>query len=268
MKTKTYKYLTAALGFTLLAACGGGGSDNGNNNAAVDNIKPYAPSALEKQQFDAAKTGTELISQRENRNILLGNHVVHGHFTEGDKTRRRYDARPFSQGFHEYTVDIVYPDDNSHEKGKLRSYQGFRGGIFKVYSGHDSIASFVYGYDTPLEQWPNSGRATYQGIAFDSHNKGTLTYYIDFARKSGHGTVEGIGKYGAITLHPAIYETEYDDIAKRDIYINDGNATAANGSRMEYRTFLFGAQAEEIGGYIDTDDDSSMAIYGTRGNIQ
>lgn len=267
MKTKTYKKFTAALGFTLLAACGGGSGDN-NNNPAVDNVKPYALSPLEKEQFEAAKTGTELLSQRENRNIILGNHIVHSHLAEGGKTRRRYDARPFSQGLHEYSVDIVYPDNNSRDKGRLLSYQGFRGGIFKVYSGHDDIAGYVYGYDTPVKQWPNSGKATYQGIAFDQHGKGTLTYHIDFARKNGHGTVEGISKYGNITLHPAIYETEYDEVANRDIYINKGDATAANGKQMEYRTFLFGAQAEEIGGYVDTDDDSSMAIYGTRGNIQ
>lgn len=260
---KKYRNLPAALAFTLLAACGG---SDGNNNAAVDNTKPYALSDVEKKQVEAGKTGNYLINRKENRNILLGNHVVHSHQAEGDETRRSYDARPFAQGFHEYAVNIVYPDNDIQKKGRILSYQGFRGGIFKVYAGNDDIDGYVYGYDTPADQWPNSGKATYQGIAFDQEHKGSLIYYIDFASKSGHGAVYDMGKYGNITLHSAVYEKEFDDAAGRDIYTNDGEATAGTGERMDYRTFLFGARAEEIGGYIEL-DDGELALYGTRGAI-
>ncbi len=48
------------------------------------------------------------------------------------------------------------------------------------------------GLATKELQFPTEGKATYTGVAFDSHSQGTLTYNVDFAKKTGQGSIEGL----------------------------------------------------------------------------
>ena len=113
---------------------------------------------------------------------------------------------------------------------------------------------------------PNSGKATYNGVAFNNDAKGTLAYQVDFGKKEGQGKIAGLGRYGDIILRPARLTLDNsDDFVVAEL---NGTATGNTGGAMRYNARLWGPGAAEISGRIQDADNDGVAVFqGSRGAI-
>ena len=257
----TFKFLLPALTACLLTACGGS-DDDGMGNPAD------RPSASEQQAFEASKlkvnpanwvSGTpEAYRLEVNGTVLI----------EADAKTSRLDARRLPAGFASLSGNYIFPNRNNYRlPATVRSYQGFRSGFFIAHSNQPGIfsSSDDYGVWSKAEQLPSSGRATYHGVAFDRADKGTLTYHVDFAARTGEGQIDGLPRYdGTINLRRAGFQTHDDG----SIGIKGGAADTRYKGSLTYSTGFAGAGAEELTGYVHNAADTEIVgFHGTRGEI-
>ena len=257
----TFKFLLPALTVCLLTACGGS-DDDGMGNPAD------RPSASEQQAFEASKVkvlpanwagGTPNPFRLEVNGTVL--------IEAGAKTGR-IDARRLPAGFASLSGNYIFPNDNNYRlPATVRSYQGFRSGVYITHSDQPGILSSSndYGVWSKAEQLPSSGRATYHGVAFDRADQGTLTYHVDFAARQGEGQIDGLPRYdGTINLRKAGFQTHDDG----SIGIKDGAADTRYKGSLTYSTSFAGAGAEELTGYVlNVADGEHVGFHGTRGEI-
>lgn len=251
-----YRLITICGTALLLGACGG----DKNSNAAVDfpssrtmYAAPAAPSADEQRQIDAGKIYNSRydvlqgISPRT-QDIFVGGKRLYRHgFDNGYYAG--VDASSLPQGSGEFSGQVVYTDTGARTNAWVRSYQGFRSGAFLIHNDHgDAVFTAPFGYETPIAAIPTSGRATYTGTAMDRYDTGHLTYHVNFAGRTGNGHITGLSRLGTVTLHPASYRQQYDSMNDKNEFKNIGQATAANGTQLQYITGFYGAQAEELVG--------------------
>ena len=256
-----YKFLLPALTACLLTACGGS-DDDGMGNPAD------RPSASEQQAFEASKVKVEpadWVSGTPEPYRLEVNGTV---LTEGDAKTTRIDARRLPAGFASLSGNYIFPNDNNTSvPATVRSYQGFRSGVYIDHSDQPGVFANGGGYGvwSKAEQLPSSGRATYRGAAFDRVNEGTLTYHVDFAARTGEGQIDGLPRYdGTITLHRAGFQT-HDDGA---IGVKKGAADTRYKGSLTYYTKFAGAGAEELTGHVvNAADHEIVGFHGTRGEI-
>lgn len=266
------------LSAAMLAACGG--SDSGN--AAADNSKPsdfpprralYAaptpPDALEQTKVEAGKTYysryTLLDGVAQSQRFVVDGHSLYAHMRTGDGALAHVDARTVPQGFADRSVTGSVNGVMSRQN--VRSYQGFRSGVM-VLSNDTDGARFVapFGYETPLAQLPAAGKATYRGMAFNRHEQGDVRYHVDFAKRTGHGEITGLSRYGTIALHDAAYASHWDALNQKTDYRNMGEASAANGQKLRYSTTFYGDKAEELLGELVGSHDV-IGFHGVRDTI-
>ena len=189
--------------------------------------------------------------------------------TSGDRSNavQEHDFRSLPAGFAAYNG--TYTNRDGSFPVKVRSYQGFRSGVVATYHNGNVFTELTpYGVETPLAAIPAAGRATYHGTAFDSNERGSLTYHVDFAAKTGQGHIDGLNKYkyGDITLAEGKFLQ--DKLLNGDTQTCfGGKASAATGSSFDYRLFFFGNRAEEIAGYAINDKWEGITLHGTRGAI-
>ena len=257
----TFKFLLPALTACLLTACGGS-DDDGMGNPGD------RPSASEQQAFEASKVkvlpanwsgGTPEAYRLEVNGTVL---------EEGDAKTARIDARRLPAGFATLSGNYIFPNhNNTSVPATVRSYQGFRSGVYIAHS--DQPGLFVrtadYGVYTKAEQLPSSGRATYRGAAFDRADQGTLTYHVDFAARTGEGQIDGLPRYdGTINLRKAGFQTHNDGA----IGVKDGAADTRYKGSLTYYTAFAGAGAEELTGHVtNVADREYVGFHGTRGEI-
>lgn len=276
MKTQSLMFAFSA---TLLAACGGSGD---NNNAATDNGKPsdfpprramYAapalPDASEQQKIEDGKTYSRhyvfLQGLAQTQDFDVDGHRVFSHVHTGNGAVARVDARSLPQGFADRSMTSNI--NGRQVRQNVRSYQGFRSGIMVLHNETEGSAfSAPFGYETPVAQLPNAGHATYSGTAFDRHERGQVNYHVDFAARSGHGSITGLNRFGTITLHEAAYAQHPDTLNHKTDYRNIGDATASNGSKWRYTTKLYGDKAEELVGEMNN-SQYFIGFHATRGEI-
>ena len=256
-----YKFPPPALTACLLTACGGS-DDDGMGNPGD------RPSASEQQAFEASKVevtpanwagGTPEPYRLEVNGTVL---------TEMDAKTARIDARRLPAGFASLSGNYIFPNhNNTSVPATVRSYQGFRSGVFIDYSDQPGIWSSGsdYGVWSKAEQLPSSGRATYHGVAFDRADQGTLTYHVDFAARTGEGQIDGLPRYdGTINLRKAGFQTHNDG----GIGIKGGAADTRYKGSLTYQTRFAGAGAEELTGHVaNVADGEYVGFHGTRGEI-
>ena len=189
--------------------------------------------------------------------------------TSGDRSNavQEHDFRSLPAGFAAYNG--TYTNRDGSFPVKVRSYQGFRSGVVATYYNENVFADFIdYGVRTPPAAIPTAGKATYNGTAFDGNERGSLTYHVDFAAKTGQGHIDGLNKYkyGDITLAEGKFLQDKLLNGDTQTWIG-GKASAATGSSFDYRLFFFGNRAEEIAGYAINDEREGIALHGTRGAI-
>lgn len=257
--------LALALLPCLLAACGGGGDDSANNPrdaASTPNNNRPALSARDKQAFEESKAYSQTVEDDEDPDIYR---LTAGGATLLESTAENYrmDARSLPSGFTSIPGNYYFPNTNNNEAATVRSYQGFHSGVFIAHTNKaGEYANYAYyGDSTAATQMPVSGKATYSGTAFDRQDRGTLTYRVDFGAKQGEGNIEGLSRYGRITLHPA----------KIDGNEIEGKASAtANKLEYKYDGLFYGNGAEEFTGGLGSDQEAGeyIGFHGTRGDIQ
>lgn len=98
-------------------------------------------------------------------------------------------------------------------------------------------------------QFPTEGKATYTGVAFDSHSQGTLTYNVDFAKKTGQGSIEGLEHIGRLTLDQGeIYKSASSGGMRARGRISADEWKNVRDISGDYQLGFYGKNAEEIAG--------------------
>lgn len=164
------------------------------------------------------------------------------------------------QGMLTYSAGESFPQT-------IRSYQGFRSGTVLSYippNGHFMFYG-TYGVVTPANNFPIAGKATYQGVAFDHSEKGTLTYHVDFVAKNGYNEINGLPRLGIVTLNNARIQVE--STLNGNDYIGRGTASSAKGSTFNYTVAFSGYQAEEVAGYMHNAQNEAIGFHSTSGAI-
>ena len=256
----TYKFLLPALTACLLTACGGS-DDDGMGNPAD------RPSASEQQAFEKSKIKVAPAHWRNTPDPyrLEVNGTV---LQEADAKTARLDARRLPAGFASLSGNYIFSNDNNYRlPATVRSYQGFRSGVFITHSNQPGVFAHGgdYGVWSKAEQLPSSGRATYHGVAFDRADQGTLTYHVDFAARTGEGQIDGLPRYdGTINLRKAGFQTHEDGA----IGVKEGAADTRYKGSLTYQTGFAGAGAEELTGHVvNAADNEVVGFHGTRGEI-
>lgn len=256
----TFKFLLPALTACLLTACGGS-DDDGMGNPGD------RPSASEQQAFEKSKVNVQPANwpgTPDPYHLKVDGAVLQ----EVDAKTARLDARRLPSGFATLSGNFIFSKDNYNDPVTVRSYQGFRSGIFIIHSDQPGITTGSadnYGVWSKMEQLPSSGRATYRGVAFDRANEGTLTYHVDFAARTGEGQIDGLPRFdGTITLRKAGFQTHPDGA----IGVKGGAADTRYKGSLTYNTGFAGAGAEELTGYVvNAADREFVGFHGTRGEI-
>lgn len=266
--------LAFAVSLLCLAACGGG---SGGNHTA--DTPQTSPTNEEKVRLEASKVYTERLATNRNhlaRVYTVGNNVlVHDHKNNDNQWFTSSDFRSLPQGL--ATLAGKYQRGALQVDTVIRSYQGFRSGVVNIHKAADSIrAEHTHIYDT-YGAWtspdgiPASGKATYNGIAFDQHEEGTLTYHVDFTNRKGMGEINGISRYGKITLHEAPFRSVQKVSRDNSIVtgVDFGQASAEQGPGFMGYSFTFaGNQAQEIVGNAVSSKHLAVGFHGTRGEIK
>ena len=251
---------------TLLCACGGGGGD-GDNTA---DPKPQTPpdtntpnAALYQKRFDEVK----------NKTIPFRGDMSVDTLVDGQKlisltnNELKVNIRNLPQGWYDATGQSVFTDGSGiRDTAQIRSYNGFYSGAYIQKTDKGLSLRLAYGVEPLIGEMPNSGKATYNGVAFNNDAKGTLAYQVDFGQKEGQGKIAGLGRYGDITLRPARLTLDNsDDVVVAEL---NGTATGNTGGAMRYNARLWGPGAAEISGRIQDADNDGVAVFqGSRGAI-
>ena len=267
---KTTLNLAAIISAALLTACGGS-SDGAAANALVP--APSEPNAAETAAFNASKQRREKVDFVGNADwqpysLSANGHIIYRATGSSSNPVGEYDFRSLPAGFAAYNG--TYTDRDGSLPVKVRSYQGFRSGVVATYHNGNQFSDLIpYGVKTPAAAIPAAGRATYNGTAFDHSDRGSFTYHVDFAAKTGQGHIDDLNKYkyGDITLAAGKITQEKQLDGSSETLIK-GKASAATGSNLDYALTFFGNRAEEIAGYaVNGDTVEGIALHGTRGAI-
>ena len=263
MKTpKNHKTLAFALLPLLLAACGGGG-DSADTSPAdrLSELGKPQNNAATQAAFEQSKIGTRAIDRQLDHSRLIINGTVVQELGNGYQRR---DYRILPAGFTTTPSRLEFPENGKTFDLTTRSYQGFHSGIFINYNNQtgNAAGTSLYGAETRAIDRPVSGKAVYQGSAFDRTEQGTLTYTLDLGAWQGEGKIEGLSRYGTITLDPAKFRLPD---WKAEIY---GSASASKGQTLQYGAAFFGPQFEEIAGIVsDAAGNDAIGFHGARGEI-
>lgn len=266
---KTALNLAALISAALLTACGGS-SDETVANALVP--APTEPNAAETAAFHASKQHREAMDYSGNDEFRPYSISANGHTllrVSGSRSNPvgEFDVRSLPAGFAAYNG--TYTENAGSAPVKVRSYQGFRSGVVTIYDNKNNsyMNAVPYGVPTPPAALPAAGRATYNGTAFDHSDRGSFTYHVDFAAKTGQGHIDGLNKYkyGDITLAAGKITQETQLDGSNEALIR-GKASAATGSSFDYGLTFYGNRAEEITGYA-VNGYEGIGLHGTRGAI-
>jgi hypothetical protein len=263
MHTTNILLSTAIL--ATLTACGGGGGDD---NTPADQQKQPTPTATPKTALTAAE---QTVFAASKVNTLQGEYntarlTVNGKIImESNDSSRRLDFSSLPTGFATLAGKHTDPAGGADLPVTVRSYQGFRSGVVISYHNpsHEMTSYDIYGVRIPPAQLPASGKATYNGTAFDSTDRGSLTYQVDFSAKTGEGKIEGLNRYGSISLHKG----KFGDSNNNESSLIYADASTAQGQSMKYAAWLAGYGAEEVVGYVENDDEPLAGFLGERGDI-
>ena len=118
----------------------------------------------------------------------------------------------------------------------------------------DNLVININGLRTALDAIPTLGTASYSGKAFDKNQQGTLSYNVDFTKKTGVGSIIGLG--------------DTIELQQGSIVGNQISATAVQSKNTgNYNLGFYGKKAEEIAGKVIFNGKDTVGFGGTRGEI-
>ncbi len=284
----------AIISTLTLSACSGGAKDNYNNvrdviknpqqviddgkQSVKDRAEQAAEDALKKAEDEAkakAKEAADKLIQnakdvRDDARILQAKGITSSAYPIGQIDARSSFAQSSTKGTlsdESRTQSVVYNMPYSivysNYDGKIQ-YDSSTGQIVE-----DKRTTRIEprGLRTDATALPTAGSATYIGKAFngtyikspligvdDKIVEGKLDYTVDFAKRSGAGSITGLGD--AITLD------------KADIKGNTITGTARQAFTGSYELGFFGKNAEEVAGKVVVDGRDTVGFGGTRGEIK
>ena len=276
--------LAIILGTLLLAACGSSSDDNpaadkpaANNPSANNPQTNTANDAFEASKYGSremraySQSGNDSSMRLRPSSIALNGKTITNTYRKEGKVIVDYDFRSLPAGFASQNASKTYKDDDSTVPLTLRSYQGFHSGILLTYVSDGKVETFMdYGVQTPPAAIPTTGKATYNGTAFDKDERGNFTYHVNFAARNGYGNITGISRFGDISLaSAALTDGDYANGKGGSVKGTGikGQATAASGDRFNYDLTFYGNQAEEITGVLRNRNLDLIGVHGTRGAI-
>ena len=264
MKTpEDHKVLAFVLLPLLLAACGGGGGSADTSPAdRLSELGKPQNNAATQAAFEQSKIGTRAIDRQLDHSRLIINGTVVQELGNGYQRR---DYRILPAGFTTTPSRLEFPENGKTFDLTTRSYQGFHSGIFINYNNQtgNAAGTSLYGAETRAIDRPVSGKAVYQGSAFDRTEQGTLTYNVDFAAGQGEGKIEGLSHYGTITLNPGKFQIS--PTWGLEIY---SSANSSRGHALQYGAEFFGPKLEEMAGSVsNAAENDDIGFHGARGSI-
>lgn len=203
---------------------------------------------------------------------------INGKKYEGE-TGREYLVKPL--GLQSQTVEIYGQDkDQNYHSEKSWVYEQ----PYSVVAGYftqtiqngkkdedgavklDIGLSDIQGLATKEAQLPTAGAFDYEGKAFggssakpDSkleEHQGEFKYRIDFDKRKGSGSIEGLSEYGRIDLKEAsigMVKVNNDD--HPGYGVDNGEVASERGGLKYYSLGIFGPEANEVTGVVGTSGD-------------
>ena len=206
--------------------------------------------------------------------------------SKGDREVKKDDVLKGTPGY----LDLVYAD---------KEHKNFKGALL---NGHWSSAKLsadgdmvsvaaIRGYLSTPDQFknnkPKKDKATYRGSAYalaGAKEVGTLNYSVNFDKKEGSGSIEGIKSFSGVKNVDRImlskekfkhYDTKGSVFSgqNQSFYgVMDGKAKVQHDTSVvddgyKYSLAFFGDKANEITGYVSgKDGKKSAAFTGVRHN--
>jgi|GEM_PF-7060284 len=155
--------------------------------------------------------------------------------------------------FYQQKYSLVYGTNYHNQEGDLIPADGMNRFVVDGFIGQMTTKSAIANLIN------NKVTANYTGTAFDGENAGTLSYTIDFATQTGHGSITGLS-VGDIVLT----EGNIDDIEGG---LGISSETIVKGESNGYELGIFGDKAEEIAGKVRGDGSSLDNEIGFAGSI-
>lgn len=206
---------------------------------------------------------------------------INGKKYEGE-TGREYLVKPL--GLQSQTVEIYGQDkDQNYHSEKSWVYEQ----PYSVVAGYftqtiqngkkdedgavklDIGLSDIQGLATKEAQLPTAGAFDYEGKAFggssakpDSaleEHQGKFKYRIDFDKRKGSGSIEGLSEYGRIDLKEAdiVKGNNLKYVNKPYYGVDNGEAASERGGLKYYSLGIFGPEGNEVAGVVGTSGDQN-----------
>lgn len=289
------KITTAMLLAFTLAACGGGGGGS-NHSPKTESTPTVAPATVNNEKIlaeaKANKTYAVLSLRNDVHKDLLSEYGQDG-YRKLDSYSVNLNGKSYSSG----NIDLsklgqgvqrigvtetatatvggakatairnnmlhIYQQPYSivagvEVKGGVVSAPGFRG----VLDADDVDFNTVKGYAT--QTLPASGKFNYVGDAPSQEQTGRLNYTVDFAAKTGSGSISNIA--GGITLNEGrIGAMSHINPDNTSISGHGISSTARSNSGLSgtYKLGFFGPNADEVAGVV-TSDRGDVAFGGKK----
>lgn len=171
------------------------------------------------------------------------------------------DPDALSYGFHKKPYILLTPatDDailTADQYVYKQAYSTIQSKVVKTSSLDDDVydgrfrIDRIWG-DSASTVLPNEGSATYIGEAFNGDNRGSLTYQVNFAERTGSGKLSNFRQIDDITLEKGNIDTFKMRLNNVNNSVNLGikaDASMADGTKGKYELGFFGPNAEEIAG--------------------
>ncbi len=261
------KITSATLLALALTACGGGGGGSQSPQTSSTPTKELAEAKANKM-FSLAQQRQDVSQLFAENGVTLENYKVS---IDGKRiTSDNVDLSALGEGVRRIGVTEEAEIRAGSVKGTvirngvLHLYQQpysvvagteVKGGTVTVMGRKENLGSeeldfgTVKGYAT--KTLPSSGKFNYAGEALSQDQTGKFNYTVDFAAKTGSGSISNIA--GGITLHEGkIAGMSHDNPDKTSIsgYGIESTARSNSGLNGGYKLGFFGPNADEVAGVV------------------
>lgn len=283
MKQVNYA-LTLLATSLILTACGGSGGGN-NDMVSSDHGTPPANADVNKKIILNVEDKDDAPEER----IKSAYFDINGHRFNLKDDKFSVDFAVLPMGISTGKINLVgeaVNNDSFRTVANYKSYNQFYSAIMgnkdTAYYENGQLLKFdepeefrittVAGQPTPVANIPVQGTATYQGLAFNENAQGDFKYTINFADKTGSGSITGLNGKNIELFKGGLASAEKAEPYLSEVELGAGQQTffygkASSGQYDSYVIGLYGPHAEEVAGAVN-DGDYSIGVGGTRGEIK
>ncbi len=178
--------------------------------------------------------------------------------SQENDSRTICDPSCISRNITTTTYNYLYNQKYSVVKADYTSQSGWIG-YYNNRIDNSYVNVTASGIRTAQSELPVEGKATYIGQAFNVSQNGSLNYTVDFAERTGTGTISGIYVGDMILDKGNIEQGKISSTA---------SLSSNNSVEGSYELEFFGPKAEEIGGKLSIYNNLDYGLAGSRSEIQ